>query len=133
MIRQGESEVDYAKIDKVKSRMKILEDFTLLKELAEIPVTNETLDWRLFNIDYYSHDREFEEIEQILEENRDKLVDIRPYIIDTPHCAQSTDRLQKVLNVFRTMHLRTLPVVNPGTGKLEGVITRQDLFAYMGL
>ena len=61
------------------------------------------------------------------------MIDIRPYIIDTPFLAQSTDRLPKILEMFRTMHLRTLPVTNPGTGALEGVITRQDLFAYMAL
>jgi CBS domain-containing protein len=63
----------------------------------------------------------------------DKIIDIRPYIIDTPYLAQSTDRLQKILNIFRHMHLRALPVTNPGTGELEGIITRQDIFAYMGL
>ena len=61
------------------------------------------------------------------------MIDLRPYYIETPFLAQSTDRLQKVLDVFRHMHLRSLPVTNPGTGELEGIITRQDIFAYMSL
>ena len=120
-------------MEKVNKRKKVLEEFTFLKDLAEIPVTNEILEWSLFNVDFYSHDREYEEIEDILKENADKLIDIRPYIIDTPYLAQSTDRLQKVLETFRHMHLRSMPVTNPGSGELEGIITRQDIFAYMGL
>lgn len=65
--------------------------------------------------------------------NGDKMIDIRPYMIETPNIAVTTDRLQKINDFFRHMHLRMLPVTNPGTGALEGIITRQDLFAYMGL
>ena len=61
------------------------------------------------------------------------MVDVRPYMIETPFLVQTTDRLQKVLDVFRHMNLRMLPVTNPGTGALDGIITRQDLFAYMSL
>jgi len=100
---------------------------------TEIPVTNEMLDWRFFLVDFYSNDRQYSEVEKIVEENLDKMIDIRPYIIDTPFLAQSTDRLPKILDLFRHMHLRALAVTNPGTGSLEGIITRQDLFAYMGL
>lgn len=74
-------------MEKVNKRKKVLEEFTFLKDLAEIPVTNEILEWSLFNVDFYSHDREYEEIEDILKENADKLIDIRPYIIDTPYLA----------------------------------------------
>ena len=61
------------------------------------------------------------------------MIDLRSYYIETPFLAQSTDRLQKVLDVFRHMHLRSLAVTNPGNGELEGIITRQDIFAYMSL
>lgn len=121
------------KIRKVEKRKQILGEFTMMKDVAEIPITNELLDWRFFNSDYYSHDREYKEVEQICVENLDKMIDLRPYYIETPFLAQSTDRLQKVLDVFRHMHLRSLPVTNPGTGELEGIITRQDIFAYMSL
>lgn len=121
------------KVKKVEKRIQILGDFTIMKDVAEIPITNELLDWRCFNVDYYSHDREYKEVEEICAENLDKMIDLRPYYIETPFLAQSTDRLQKVLDVFRHMHLRTLPVTNPGTGELEGIITRRDIFAYMSL
>lgn len=109
---------------KALKREETINRFTMLQDESEIPVTNELLDWRLFNVDFYSSDRQYSEIERVVEENLDKMIDIRPYIIDTPYLAQSTDRLPKVLDVFRHMHLRTLPVTNPGTGSLEGVITR---------
>lgn len=101
-----------------------MQRFTILQDEVEIPITNDMLDWRLFNVDYYSHNREYEEVSDICARNMNRLIDIRPYIIDTPFLAQSTDRLQKILDVFRHMHLRTLPVTNPGTGELEGIITR---------
>ena len=130
---QVQSDHGSQKVKRVKQRKQVLEQFTMLQDQAEIPTVNEVLDWRYFNTDFYSHDREFSEVAEICKDNIDKLIDIRPYIIDTPFLAQSTDRLQKILEVFRHMHLRTLPVTNPGTGALEGVITRQDLFAYMSL
>ena len=115
------------------AREELMASFTMNQDETEIPVTNEILDWRLFNVDFYSKDREYAEVEKVVEANLDKMIDIRPYIIDTPYLAQSTDRLQKVLELFRHMHLRALAVTNPGTGALEGIITRQDIFAYMGL
>ena len=118
--------------EKIK-KDELIKRFTILQDESEIPITNDTLDWRLFNVDFYSNDRQYNEIEKVVEANLNKMIDIRPYIIDTPFLAQSTDRLQKVLDMFRHMHLRILPVTNPGTGVLEGVITRQDLFAYMSL
>lgn len=102
----------------VVERKEILQMFTLQRDEALIPITNETLDWRYFNVDYYSHDREYSEVEDICKDHMDKLIDIRPYIIDTPYLAQSTDRLQKVVDLFRTMHLRALAVTNPATGAL---------------
>jgi hypothetical protein len=53
------SVVDEGKIAKVIDRKHVLEEFTFLKDLAEIPVTNEILDWSLFNVDFMSTDRDF--------------------------------------------------------------------------
>ena len=72
-------------------------------------------------------------MKDICERNADRMIDVRPYMIETPYLAQTTDRLQKIIDVFRHMHLRVLAVTNPGTGALEGIITRQDLFAFMSL
>ena len=121
------------KITKVEQRKKVLGEFTMQSDLNDVPITNEVLPWHYFNPDYYSHDREYEDISEICEDNLDKMIDVRPYLIETPFLAQSTDKLQKILDVFRTMHLRSLPVTNPGSGALEGIITRQDIFAYMSL
>ena len=96
-------------------------------------MTTEILHWSHFNINYYSNDRTIQEVEEILEVHVDRMIDVRPYMIETPFVCQSTDRLQKILDIFRNMHLRSLPVINPGTGALEGIITRQDIFAYMSL
>lgn len=45
------------KLENIENRIKTLGDFTMLADQAEIPITNETLDWQLFNQDYYSSDR----------------------------------------------------------------------------
>ena len=121
------------RVEKVQQRKKILGEFTMMKDLMEVPLTNDPLPYTYFNTDFYSNDRSYEEVVDILHNNLDKMIDVRPYMIETPFLAQSTDRLQKILDVFRHMHLRTLPVTNPGSGALEGIITRQDIFAYMSL
>ena len=87
-------------------------------------MTNDEVEWWHFNSDFYSNDRTYDEVEDICEANSDKMVDVRPYMIETPFLAQSTDRLQKILDVFRHMELRVLAVTNPANGALEGIITR---------
>ena len=119
--------------DEVEKRKKTLQQFTGLSDAAQIPETTEQLPWYYFNTDFYSNDREYSEVEDICNNNADKMIDVRPYMIETPFLAQSTDRLQKIIDVFRHMHLRMLAVTNPGTGALEGIITRQDIFAFMSL
>jgi len=69
----------------------------------------------------------------LCEKKPDRLVDFRPYMIESPFTVTTTDRLTKVVSVFRNQHLRHLPVVHPGTGALKGMITRKDLFKYMDL
>ena len=78
---------------KAFKREEMMNRFTMIQDESEIPVTNEILDWRLFNVDFYSSDREYSEVEKVIEENLNKMIDIRPYIIDTPFLAQSTDRI----------------------------------------
>lgn len=119
--------------DLVARRRQTLRQFTGVSDLAEIPLTNEELEYWHFNSDFYSQDRTYDEVADICDANRDRMVDVRPYMIETPFLAQSTDRLQKILDIYRHMHLRVLAVTNPGTGALEGIITRQDLFQYMSL
>ena len=89
------------------------------------------LDWRLFNTDMYSTNRSWKEISDVAEQNYNQTIDVRPYMIEHPHCCFTTDDLQKVLDIFRYMQLRQLCVINPRDGRLKGVISREDLFKYM--
>jgi CBS domain-containing protein len=54
-------------------------------------------------------------------------------MIPRPHSVFENDTIQKCLDIFRLMNLRALPVVNEDNGSLVGIITRQDLFAFMSV
>lgn len=69
----------------------------------------------------------------ILRSNRSKQIDLRPYIIENPITVFIKDPLQKLVGLFRKMHLRHMVVIDPKNGKLMGIITRQDLFMYLDL
>jgi len=60
-------------------------------------------------------------------------VDLRPYMIHSPFVCHTTDKIQKVLDIYRLMNLRQICVVNPVDGSLQGVISRENLFNYMSL
>lgn len=50
-------------------------------------MTNYVLDWRQFNTNYYSIDMAFKEIEEICDTHCDRMIDVRPYMIETPFVA----------------------------------------------
>jgi CBS domain-containing protein len=52
------------------------------------------------------------------------MIDLRPYMIEEPYTVYTTDKLPKVLDMFRHFHLRALPVINPNYGKIVAVLTR---------
>lgn len=54
-------------------------------------------------------------------------------MIEKPHSVHETDRIDKVVEIFRLMNLRHLMVVTESDNSLIGIITRQDIFAYMSL
>jgi predicted transcriptional regulator len=54
-------------------------------------------------------------------------------MIHSPYSCVTTDRFQKVLDVYRFMQVKTMCVVNPLDGSLQGIITRKDIFKYMAL
>ena len=81
----------------------------------------------------YSTDRKVGEVEDIMLNNLERLVDLRPYMIEEPYLVYTTDKLNKCLELFRNMHLRALPVVDPNEGSCVFVLTRNDLFSYMSL
>lgn len=72
-------------------------------------------------------------MKDICEDFRNELIDLRPYMIEEPFTCSATDKLPKVLDLFRSFHLRALPVIDPHNGLPVAVITRQDLFTYMAL
>lgn len=76
------------------------------------------------NEDYKSTPREYSTVHKICVDNKDKLIDLRPYMIEELYTVGLKDKLPKVLDIFRKMHLRQLPVINVKTGKAEGIITR---------
>lgn len=62
-------------------------------DYAEIPATNPELPYWYFNSDFYSTERTYEEVEDICDSHEDKIIDLRPYMIETPFIVLSTDKL----------------------------------------
>jgi CBS domain-containing protein len=92
------------------------------------------LPWTEFTRDFESLDLKLTpSISHICEKHSEKLVDLRPYMIENPETCTKWDFLPKILSRFQHLHLRHLIVVNPVTGHLEGMITRKDIFTWMAL
>uniref|UniRef100_A0AAY4BJH4 Chloride channel protein n=1 Tax=Denticeps clupeoides TaxID=299321 RepID=A0AAY4BJH4_9TELE len=54
------------------------------------------------------------------------IVDVTPYMNPCPYTVSPNTRVSQVFNLFRTMGLRHLPVVN-AVGEIVGIITRHNL------
>lgn len=54
------------------------------------------------------------------------IVDVTPYMNPCPYTVSPNSRISQVFNLFRTMGLRHLPVVN-AVGEIVGIITRHNL------
>lgn len=91
------------------------------------------LHWTHFNSDMVASELSYESVTAIVNSNKTKRVDLRHYMIESPYVCFTTDKVQKILDIFRFMQLRQMCVINPIDGKLKGVISREDLFAYMKL
>ena len=65
--------------------------------------------------------------------HQDKLLDFRPYMNETPVICSTCDSFKVVLETFRKMNLRHMPVLDSRDGKLKGMITRQDLFRWLDI
>lgn len=126
-------ESDFDEIRELKNRTGTMNVFTGEKDIPSLPETENILDWWLFNSDMYSTERSSSEVEDIMLANIERLVDLRPYMIEEPYIVYSTDKLDKCLELFRNMHLRALPVIDPNNGSCVYMLTREDLFAYMSL
>ncbi|XP_053706204.1 H(+)/Cl(-) exchange transporter 6 isoform X1 [Synchiropus splendidus] len=58
--------------------------------------------------------------------NPHMIVDVTPYMNPCPYTVSPNTRISQVYNLFRTMGLRHLPVVN-AVGEIVGIITRHNL------
>ena len=72
-------------------------------------------------------------LENIIENNKDAKIDLRPYIWENPITLSIYEDLEKCLKTFMVHHLRHLIITNPADGSVAGIITRKDLFAYVSL
>ena len=89
-----------------------------------LPLTTKPLPWHKFNADFWSTERTFAEVKDICEAHGDRLVDLRPYMIEEPHVVFITDKIKKVLDLFRHFHLQSLPVIDPNDGSPVAQLTR---------
>lgn len=70
-------------------------------DIGENPMSNIRLSWTLFNTNMCSIDRDKTEVADLAKKNQNERVDVRPYMIHSPYTCATTDRIQKVLDIFR--------------------------------
>lgn len=49
---------------------------------------------------------------------------MKPFMIETPHCVKLSVKFEQIVELYRAMNLRHLPVVNDEDNTLAGIITR---------
>lgn len=100
----------------------------------ERPESDLHVDWRQFNSDLASSRLKYtDELRKIVQVYGEEEIDLRPYMILNPVTCVTTDSLQKILDLYRFFHIKTLWVLSPVDSSLQGVISRKDLFKYMSL
>ena len=52
----------------------------------------------------------------VIEENYEEWIDLRPYMIESPIAVSVHDKFYKVLDQFRINHCRHLMVIDPSDG-----------------
>ena len=87
-------------------------------DTTELPPSDILLDWRLFNSDFKSLNHKVNEVAAIMAENKNQRIDLRPYIVLNPYICTTTDKFQKILDIYRSMHLKQICVINPVNGSL---------------
>lgn len=118
--------------NEIKSKYK-LEFEHHLSEYPEIHKSR-ILPWQLFTRDFTAEDLPVDDdVRKIMIANMEEKIDFRPYFNDNPLTVTTTDCMQKCCELFRKMHLRHLTVIDPNTGEVIGMITRQDLFTWLDL
>ena len=72
----------------------------------EMPMSDMILRWEEFNTDLYSTQLSITEVVHIINQFPDERIDLRPYMILSPYVCTTTDKFQKVLDMYRYMQLR---------------------------
>ena len=126
---------DFIKLEQesIMKRVSRVERRASETDTHDLPLSEVVVDWKHFNCDLYSSDKKFDDVEYLADANLQERIDLRPYMIENPYVCFTTDKFQKVLDTFRFNQCRQLCVLNPINGRLQGVIGREDLFAYMSL
>jgi len=52
------------------------------------------------------------------------IINLKPFMIETPYTVRQSVKFQQVVELFRNMNLRHLPVINDEGNTLVGIITR---------
>jgi len=103
-------------------------------EYESFPDQRGGLSWRKFTTPFEGLDLHTnQKIKDQCIADQNKLIDLRPYMVENPETITKFDFLPKILRRFINQHLRHLIVVNPITGLLEGMVTRQDIFEWLPL
>jgi hypothetical protein len=103
-------------------------------DTREYPESDLIVSWKEFNTQFNSeHKKVTADLKKVMKTFENELIDLRPYMIHSPFTCTTTDRFQKVLDIYRYMQLKTVIVVNPVDGTIQGTISRKDLFKYMAL
>lgn len=94
------------------------------EDYRSFPLAEKAFTWEVLNQDFVSNPRSYKEVEVMAHMHKDEEMDLRPYMIERPICVSVFDKFPKLLNIFRQMQLRQMPVTNDHDGKLVGIITR---------
>ena len=132
IIDQG---VAYKKIQTFKKK-KTFAEFTNQEDAERFPATPEKLvvPWQRFCRDFWSKDLKLTlELNSLCQYYENYLIDFRPYLIESPITVFTTDPILNCMQLMRNMYLRHIIVISPVDGSLQGIITRQDLFAWLDL
>ena len=70
-------------------------------------------------------------LEKIIPQFGDEWLDFRPYMCENPIKISMETTLKDAVELFDNLHVRHIIVINPKDGKIAGIVTRKDLFAYM--
>ena len=80
---------------------------------ATTPEPSRDLEWRDFCLrGYAEQDITRQQVNEVCCENSDKLVNVSAYMVETPFFVVTGDRITRVLDLFRFMNLKLLPVVD---------------------